>query len=638
MTPTNTTARRRHFDWLLRLAVLAICLLPLCAPQAQARRKPTKPEPAAARPHLAPADQARFDAVFYRAVTLHQAGETDQAFVLFRRALELDSLSAPTLFTLSADYYGMGDFPVALALAQMAQAIDTANYWYNREVAILLCAIDRDEEAIPIYRRMARISPTKSDPLYDLAELYLQLDSLEECVRIVDRIEELDGPDAQLSMQRFRILQRLGRSDEAFAGFDRLIRRYPYDLSHRILKGDMQMRAGLFAEAKQTYDAAAAIEPDNAYLWVALSNYYSVMGDRTAADTLVEAALVNDRLDVGTKIDILTEYLKTTLRRVAQEKQRTHDSSDIRLPGVDTLFLTVATMHPTEPEIYVLHSDYLSAIGRDTAACQQMRFAVDLKPADQDYWTKFLSLAGGVDSLRLLTYCSEAERSIPESYVPHMFRAFALGQQQRHAEAAAAMAEAVKRVPPEETNLRSRLWGYLGDTYHQQAVETVAAASDGGGTKEAARRQAATLMEQTYQAYDEALRYNPQNYLVLNNYAYFLSLEKRDLYRAEGMAAKVVKQYPESDTYLDTYAWIYFQQGNYTLAKFYQQQALQKAGATPSAALLEHYGDILMMDGQADAAIEQWKKALDRPDCEHPDLLGRKIAEGRYIEAPVDWK
>ena len=63
--------------------------------------------------------------------------------------------------------------------------------------------------------------------------------------------------------------------------------------------------------------------------------------------------------------------------------------------------------------------------------------------------------------------------------------------------------------------------------------------------------------------FDEVLKINPNDILVLNNYAYYLSVERRDLDKAEEMSYKTVKAEPNNATYLDTYAWILFEKGNY---------------------------------------------------------------------------
>jgi Tfp pilus assembly protein PilF len=141
--------------------------------------------------------------------------------------------------------------------------------------------------------------------------------------------------------------------------------------------------------------------------------------------------------------------------------------------------------------------------------------------------------------------------------------------------------------------------------------------------------------DKAYAAYDEALRLNDKNVGVLNNYSYFLSVENRDLSKAERMAGQVVKLEPNNPTYLDTYAWIYFRQGNYMLAKFYMESALSKSDE-PNSDLLEHYGDILFMDGYEEQALEQWQKALEVAKGETPErdvtVLKKKIETKKYIE------
>ena len=48
-------------------------------------------------------------------------------------------------------------------------------------------------------------------------------------------------------------------------------------------------------------------------------------------------------------------------------------------------------------------------------------------------------------------------------------------------------------------------------------------------------------MKEAYAAYDSALVYNPSNIGTLNNYAYYLSVERRDLDKAEEMSYKTVR-------------------------------------------------------------------------------------------------
>ena len=182
-------------------------------------------------------------------------------------------------------------------------------------------------------------------------------------------------------------------------------------------------------------------------------------------------------------------------------------------------------------------------------------------------------------------------------------------QQDKFQEALDTYRAGLEVIPENNLGLKSDFYGQIGDIYYQMKN-----------------------LPETYKAYDEGLKYNDKNVVILNNYAYFLSLEKKDLKKAERMSAQTVNLEPNNATYLDTYAWIFFVQGNYTLAKIYIESALAN-DTTQSAELVDHYGDILYMKGEKDKALEQWKKAKELG--KESKVLERKIAEGVYIEEGI---
>jgi Tfp pilus assembly protein PilF len=88
------------------------------------------------------------------------------------------------------------------------------------------------------------------------------------------------------------------------------------------------------------------------------------------------------------------------------------------------------------------------------------------------------------------------------------------------------------------------------------------------------------------------------------------------------MSAKSLKLRPDESTYLDTYGWILYKQGKYTEAKQYIQRAIDSGenGADPT--LWEHLGDIEYKLGNAEQALEHWKKA--QSEGEKSELLQQK--------------
>ena len=72
---------------------------------------------------------------------------------------------------------------------------------------------------------------------------------------------------------------------------------------------------------------------------------------------------------------------------------------------------------------------------------------------------------------------------------------------------------------------------------------------------------------------ERILLVDPDNAYALNDAAYHMSLHHQDLDRAEQLASRAVSIESYNPAYLDTYAWILYQQGKKTLARFYITQA-----------------------------------------------------------------
>jgi Tfp pilus assembly protein PilF len=107
-----------------------------------------------------------------------------------------------------------------------------------------------------------------------------------------------------------------------------------------------------------------------------------------------------------------------------------------------------------------------------------------------------------------------------------------------------------------------------------------------------------------------ALKYNPQNVIVLNNYAYYLSQREENLEQAEQMSKTANDLNPDEASFQDTYAWVLYKRENYKNALFWIEEAL-KNGASRDAEVLEHYGHILKALGRDEDAAGQWEKAIE---------------------------
>ena len=628
-----------------RYLFLLVLLLTALLPAALSARKKVKQQPETSL--LTFDEQQYFDSLYFLAVTQEQCERPDSAVKLMRQAVafydsvltsqsyelsvklpsdeskeQKKGVKNPTTgqvpglaagyFFLSNRYREQNNAMGAILAIEQAIAIDSVNYWYTEAEGDLFLALNRIEDARLCYERLVRNYPDKSEPLYNMAEIYLRLDSVNECLDALNRLEEIEGINEQLTRYKFAILSDKKRTEEGFDEYRKLIARYPYNVRYRVQLGDLQMQYGQIPQAKETYEAAAAVEPDNAYVWVAQANYYSMTGDQDAADRLVASALVNNNLDVDTKVEVMEEYLKGSYRKLSNYRDQIEKGSVTTqldtmalFNNVDSLFTAVVVMHPTSDEIYKLQADWRSAMGQDSLAAESMRFAVDLKPTSMEYWGQLLYYSTSwMPKPQLIELTEEALQEHPSNQTAYLVAAWAYIQENQHDKAIEQYRRAIENMNPPDANRVSTLYGSMGDIYYQDE-----------------------RMDEAFECYDKAVKYNPTNYNALNNYAYYLSQQKKDLSKAEDMALKVIQKYPDNPTYLDTYAWILYLEESYTLAIFYQQHAIDNLSSDDAgnSTLFDHYGDMLLKSNDLQGAIEQWKKALECDDVDDAEKIRKKI-------------
>lgn len=541
-------------------------------------------------------EQRKFDYFFYEGLKLKNAGKFDAAYDAFNHCLAIDSTAPSVLYELSSFYIQLNRPEMAVEMLKRAVANGGDNFTYKMALATITRNLGMYGEAADEFEKLVKDYPEKRELNYYLAESLTQAGEIGKAIDAFDALEAVMGMNEAISMQKYKLYLQLEKPKEAFREVERLAEKYPMEPRYQIVLGDLHLDNGEKDEALAAYNRANEVDPGNPYYIVSMANYYEVVGDKEAAEEQIRNALVNEKLDVETKVNILSRYII----KLQQSKQDTDKANH--------LFQTLLEQHPEEIDLKLMYGGLLLAQGKNDEAKFQFQLATELEPSNAGAWQQLLNLAlKGEDIPEVIRICKVCMELFPESPEYYFYLGIAYYQQEKYQEALASYYSGLNIIPKENLPLKSDFYGQIGDIYYQM-----------GGQ-----------MEQAYKAYDEALKYNDKNVVVLNNYSYFLSLDKRDLKKAERMSAQCIKLEPDNATYLDTYAWIFFVQGNYTLAKIYIESALEK-DTTNSPELVDHYGDILFMSGDKDGAMTQWKKAKEMG--KESAVLDKKIASGEYIE------
>lgn len=544
---------------------------------------------------LSPEQQRKFDYFYYEAANLKNAGKYDAAYDLFSYCLSLDTASSPVLYELAMFQLQRNRPEKAVEMLKSAVAHSDDNYTYRMTLAGLYRNLGMYGEASDSYEELVKRYPDKSELNYYLADALTQEGEIGAAIDAYNVLESTMGMNETLSLQKFKLYQTLKQPDKAFEEIEKLANKYPMNARYRLLMGDLHLENEETEKALACYQKAHEIDPDDPRYIVSMANYYDQTGDKEAAEQEIRDALVNEKLDVETKVGILSRYVQ----RLQQTQQG--------IENANSLFQTLLDQHPEDTELKLMYGSLLMAQQKEEEAKFQFQLVTEMEPSNEGAWQQLLNISlKGEDIPEVIRICTRCKELFPEAPEYYFYLGIGYYMQEKYQESLDTYYAGLKIIPEGNGVVKSNFYGQIGDLYYQMEK-----------------------MDEAYKAYDEALKYNENNAPVLNNYSYFLTLDKKDLKKAERMAAQCIKLEPDNATYLDTYAWVFFVQGNYTLAKIYIENALSK-DKTNSAELVDHYGDILYMSGEKDKALEQWKKAKEMG--KDTDVLKQKIAKGIYIE------
>lgn len=544
---------------------------------------------------LSPEQQRKFDYFYYEAANLKNADKYDAAYDLFSYCLSLDTASSPVLYELAMFQLQRNRPEKAVEMLKSAVAHSDDNFTYRMTLAGLYRNLGMYGEASDSYEELVKRYPDKSELNYYLADALTQEGEIGAAIDAYNVLESTMGMNETLSLQKFKLYQTLKQPDKAFEEIEKLANKYPMNARYRLLMGDLHLENEETEKALACYQQAHEIDPDDPRYIVSMANYYDQTGDKEAAEQEIRDALVNEKLDVETKVGILSRYVQ----RLQQTQQG--------IENANSLFQTLLDQHPEDTELKLMYGSLLMAQQKEEEAKFQFQLVTEMEPSNEGAWQQLLNISlKGEDIPEVIRICTRCKELFPEAPEYYFYLGIGYYMQEKYQESLDTYYAGLKIIPEGNGVVKSNFYGQIGDLYYQMEK-----------------------MDEAYKAYDEALKYNENNAPVLNNYSYFLTLDKKDLKKAERMAAQCIKLEPDNATYLDTYAWVFFVQGNYTLAKIYIENALSK-DKTNSAELVDHYGDILYMSGEKDKALEQWKKAKEMG--KDTDVLKQKIAKGIYIE------
>lgn len=488
------------------------------------------------------------------------------AIEFYLKALNYEK-SPGIFFAISQAYTNLNRYRDALNYINQALIISPSNEDYLLLKGQLLLALGNTNEAMVLYEKLIQIHPDNIQTLYNLARIYEEQKRSADALLLYEKIIDEFGFEQEVLRRTYDIYFSFKEYDKCIEIVGYFLKLDPYNKDYRLRLGGLYQITGDYAKSLKVYQELFRLNPDDKSIQQELVKLYFY--ENNPERGFIEFAKISgkDTLTYEEKLQIGEIYYNL----IPTEKEAVRVAKNI--------FSEINSTYPDKWQPYF----YLGAIDISENGNSYIEiFEKALAYADTNkeaYVQIAYSLFNKGDYEKSMSVIDKVY-SISDYRMNYIY-GLCLQRTGKLEEATDYYNRALK-IAPEDISLLSSL-GLIYNTMKKY--------------------------DKSDEAYEKALKIDPENALVLNNYAYNLSVRGANLVKALDMIRKAVQKEPKNANFLDTMGWVYYMLGEYDLAEKYILESL--ALNASSAVVQEHLGDVYKSMKQTEKAKIQYKKALE---------------------------
>jgi len=539
-------------------------------------------------------DNFMYNTHLFRALKAKSLENFEEALRQFQKCINLNDKQAVPFYESALINKNQGNLELAEEQIKIATTLEENNRWYQLAYAEILFSNQDFKSAAVQYKKLLLSEPGNEDIYYMLADTYIYNNDFLKAIAVYDDLEENKGVNKMISMQKHKLYMELKKKKNAIKELVNLLAKFPNDIEALEILSEVYLLNDEKDKAFEIFKKLAIIAPNNGRIHLTLADYYREQGDNIKSFEELKLAFKSTKLGVDIKVRILVSYFQLLA------------VNDIMREQAYALAKLLIEAHPVEVKPHAVYADILYTDNRFEEAKEQYLVVLEKDKTKSQVWSQVLFIQAEQNDFEgMLKTSDEALTYFSTDPLFYYFNGVSNKRFKHYPEAISALEMGIEFIIDNDM-LLLEFYSSLADLHHATGDDNL---SDS--------------------LYEKVLSMDAENVLVLNNYAYYLSVRKIKLERAKEMSLKCNELEKDNGTYQDTYAWILYELKEYVKAKEWMLKALTNGG-DKSAVVVEHYGDILYQLGDVESAISQWKKAKELGEASK--FLNQKIEEGKLYE------
>jgi tetratricopeptide (TPR) repeat protein len=535
--------------------------------------------------------EAAYLATFTEATKYALLGNYKNAVGLYNLCIKKFPQHSGSYFQLSNIYFSFKDIDNAKYYGRRAVELCDTNVWYLLHLANIYQYTNNIDSLIYLYEKVVKISDNP-EYKYNLSVFYSRNGQVDKSMKLVDELES-EIPDAREILRlKHMNYSAMHMQDSAVAQLEKLVKLFPGDIENYGLLAEYLSEINRYQYAEKVYRELLDFEPYNGLANFSYADFFMKQGKKDSAIYYYKAGFMADDIGIDEKIGLLVNFL--------------NDPYTIKNDTVliKELILRLKVKYPNDEKPYTVSAEFNIKRQKYNLGLDDLRAAIKVGAKSSVVWEQYVMISGLVGNYEdIYDVYKEALEQFPDKTNLYIYSSYALYELKKIDELIGLCDTVIERKDLQLGD-KTQLMNFLADGYRWK--------------KDYAKSDS---------IFDKILSIDPENLIVRNNYAYYLSLRNEKISKALELSKFTVDKEPLNGTYLDTYGWVLYVSGNLKEAFKYVERAI-KNGGNKNPEVLDHYGTILLKLGKCSEAIDAWNYAIKYSKAKSDSYLD-KIADAK---------
>jgi tetratricopeptide (TPR) repeat protein len=532
-------------------------------------------------------DSATFSYFYGEALKQKILGNAGDALKYLEQCIKINPNSDAAYYQIAQISVQHEDFENGKAFARRAYELDGKNLWYITMLGDIYLQEKNLDSAVIYYEKGVKEFPENDRLKMTCGSIYSEKGDFGKAADIYSALEEKYGVGSNVTVLAVRNLVNAKRLDDAQEKVNRVLKDSPDNILFNGILAEIYKSKGDRKNAELIYEKLMNIDSTNIQTIVSLTDFLLEGKEYDDCLKLINHIIIDDQFSRDDMVTIFSKLLENA------------ELINAKGTELDIMIRVLENSFPDDPIIVMIRPELYQKQGRLEAAAGRLEEIIVKFPDNYMAWERLLLLYSDMRNYeRLYVLGKECSSKFNLSYVAKVLYASAAMEKKEYNTALEELNKA-KILAGSQDEMVSQVLSMEADIYYRK--------------KEFAK---------SFETYREILKKNPEDLIVLNNYAYFLAEQNQDLKEAERMIRIVIDKEKDNGTYLDTYAWVLYKRGKYKEASKVMEDlmARQKEG---DSEWFEHYGFMMKALKKCDVAVDYWKRALELDSSK--DYLKKEI-------------